>query len=102
MKSFMFGIARRHPRLTPLEESMTPISTTELEHRFTYHPPTDPNIRVAHDTVRQWTKEYAALLNGLLPTGREAALAFTALEETAMWCHAAIARSHGHFVQDQP
>lgn len=70
------------------------LTDQELEKRFTYHAPTDPRVRAAHDDVRALFKAVAETLNERLPVGREAALAFTSLEDTAQWCHAAIARDH--------
>lgn len=74
-----------------------PITPDEIDHRFTYHPPTDPRVREAHDHVRAEVRDLAHDLVAWLPPGREASLAVTALEEASMWCHAAIARNHGHF-----
>lgn len=70
------------------------LSEQEIEKRFTYHPPVDVRVRAAHDDVRALFKAVAQTLNDRLPAGRETALAFTTLEEAAMWCHAAIARDH--------
>lgn len=71
--------------------SSIPLTQHELWVRFTYHAP-DITTRVQHDAVRRLFFEFAGALNQLLPAGRSASLAFTALEEAAMQSHAAIAR----------
>jgi hypothetical protein len=71
-----------------------PLTEQELEKRFTYHAPTDPRVRDAHDEVRALFMAAAMTLNEQPPAGREASLAFTSLEDAAQWCHAAIARDH--------
>lgn len=74
--------------------SDTVLPVAEVEDRFTYHAPTDPAVRARHDFIRALFLDLAMVLNHHLPPGRSAALAFTALEESAMHCHAAIARDH--------
>jgi hypothetical protein len=66
--------------------------TNDIEHRFSYHPPSDPSIAGTHETVRAMVKELAHKLNGMLPEGREKSLAVTKLEEALFWANAAIAR----------
>lgn len=78
----------------PIEVSPStpPLSEADIERRFTYHRPEGAKIE-GHEDVRRDFKAWANQLNQVLPPGREAALAFTALEEASFWAHAAIARS---------
>lgn len=66
----------------------------DLHHRFVYHAP-GPKARERHDSVRAMMLNFAEVLNGALPEGREKALFFTKLEEASFWAHAAIARARG-------
>jgi hypothetical protein len=65
----------------------------DIENRFTYHPPDSAKAEL-HEMVREKARALAHDLNGLLPEGREKALALTHLEMTVMWANAAIALSH--------
>lgn len=65
----------------------------ELAHRFRFHPADTPEKQAAHARVRSECGDLAEFLNGILPEGREKALAMTNLEETMMWGNAAIARA---------
>jgi hypothetical protein len=67
------------------------IPSIPLEKRFTYHPPT-PEQRVAYERIRGEAGAFAMAIAALCPTGREAALAITKLEECVMWANAAVAR----------
>ena len=78
-------------RYIPLD---TVLPVAEVEDRFTYHAPNDSAVRARHDLIRARFLDFALSMNHNLPPGRSAALAFTALEEAAMHCHAAIARDH--------
>lgn len=64
----------------------------EIERRFTYHRPEGDRI-TQHDSIREFYKDWAYLLKATLPDGREKSLAFTALEESSFWAHAAVARN---------
>lgn len=66
------------------------IDMAEIERRFTYHRPEGDKVE-GHGDIRLWYKEFAKDL-GVLPEGREKSLAYTALEESSFWAHAAIAR----------
>ena len=66
------------------------IDAAEIERRFTHHRPEGTKI-LEHNSVRKDFKEFATLLADL-PEGREKSLAFTALEESSFWAHAAVAR----------
>lgn len=65
----------------------------ELQRRFTYHPP-DEETRALHDQFRVFERNAAEIIDAI-PGGdtREKSLAFTKLEELAMWVHAHIARN---------
>ncbi len=63
----------------------------ELDRRFKYHSPSEFTQEV-HEFVRNHYIEFAEVLAESLPESREKALAFTALEESHFWAHAAIAR----------
>ena len=69
-----------------------PLTDEELKRRFEYHAPNEATKEL-HQSIRRLTMSTAQHLNLVLPEGREKALAFTALEEMQMWCHAAIARN---------
>lgn len=66
----------------------------EIERRFRYHAPTE-STRDVHNAVRDATLEYAKKLNEILSgdESREVSLMFTALEESAFWAHAHLARN---------
>jgi hypothetical protein len=68
------------------------ITQAEVERRFTYHRPEGQKV-TDHDDIRLEFKEFAEALSRRLPPGREKSLAFTALEESSFWAHAAIARN---------
>ena len=72
-------------------EPKRPLSPADIERRFTYHRPEGQKVD-AHEDIRVDFKTFARVLNSKLPAGREASLAFTALEEASFWAHAAIAR----------
>jgi hypothetical protein len=72
-----------------------PISPEDIEHRFTNHPPIGPGVAEALDSVTELMIGTATELAGLLPSGREASLAITNLEQASMWAKAAIARAQG-------
>jgi len=62
----------------------------DLAKRFGYHKATEQTIPM-HQEVRGMFLDMAEALNALLPEGREKSLAFTALQESAMWSNAAVA-----------
>jgi hypothetical protein len=81
----------------PLEEAPMPapqpITPEDIEHRFTNHPPVDPGVVEALDSVTELMIIAGSDLARLLPPGREASLAITNLEQASMWAKAAIARA---------
>lgn len=70
---------------------MSPVTDTELETRFTYHPPKSEQVELYHE-LRQTARIFAAQIITCTPESREQSLALTALEEAVMWANAAIAR----------
>lgn len=69
---------------------MPPLDAADIERRFTHHVP-DAERAATHGEVRAAFKQFAVTLTNL-PEGREKSLAFTALEESSFWAHAAVAR----------
>ena len=64
----------------------------DLNQRFDYHPSNSPENIKAHTETRALIKSTAVKLNEILPSGREAAIVLTHLEDALMWANAAIAR----------
>lgn len=62
----------------------------EIATRFSFHPATEFTGPV-HDEVRAEHRELAAWIEHMLPDCRERSLALTALQESMMWCNAAVA-----------
>lgn len=71
---------------------MGAIDQAEVERRFTHHVPGERKTPI-HTAARAEFKDFAEKLNELLPESREKSLAFTALEESSFWAHAAVARN---------
>lgn len=70
------------------------LSEEELKKRFGKHKGTleRPNpLERKHHGFRMEFSNFAAMLDQLLPDGRNKSLALTALEECSMWSHKAIA-----------
>lgn len=66
------------------------VTDQDLQNRFGYHKANDKTIPM-HQEVRGMFLDMAEALNSLLPEGREKSLAFTALQEAAMWSNASVA-----------
>jgi hypothetical protein len=64
---------------------------SEIELRFTYHPPKEGQQERYID-IRNTAKTLACTIIALTPASREQSLAITKLEEVVMWANAAIAR----------
>ena len=64
---------------------------TNIEHIFKYHAPKEGQPE-KYVKIRDTAKEFAILVNELVPQSREQSLAFTKLEEAVMWANAGIAR----------
>ena len=65
----------------------------DFENRFTHHPPQKNDIH-KFEKIRILAKDFAWMLDALVPDGREKSLAVTKLEEVVMWANAGIARSN--------
>lgn len=70
-----------------------PLAVEEFEKRFGYHPADTEWKQQAHSKTRAECMNLADFLDGLLPDGREKALAITKLEEVMFWSNAALARN---------
>lgn len=67
----------------------------ELSNRFAYHPPSGPEVADAHEELREAAYAFAAVIDRLVPHGRERSTALTKCEEAMMWGNAGIARESG-------
>lgn len=67
------------------------IDRTELELRYTYHPPRSGQPEV-YAEVRRTALEFALLITARAPDSRERDAALDRLDEVVMWTNAAIAR----------
>lgn len=66
------------------------ITADEIEHRFGFHKATE-STGPRHGDMREAFKLMAHVIVNSTKPGREQSLALTALQETSMWTHAAIA-----------
>ena len=64
----------------------------QIEKDFTYHRPTEEQIK-QYELIRETAKQFAFLLKNTCPISRERSVAFTKLDELVMWANAAIARN---------
>lgn len=64
----------------------------DLRNRFTYHPPITDQVE-RYLAIRRFGYEFAQLVDGLCPDGREKSIAITRIEEAVMWTNAGIARN---------
>lgn len=70
------------------------IGTQEIDHRFGFHKATIEGENAtlpSHRALRLTFKEFAAVLDEILPPGRAKSVAFTELENASMWAHKAVA-----------
>lgn len=68
------------------------IALSDLENRFTYHPPTEGQAGRYAD-LRERGLDLARHINEVTPDSPEKLLAVRKLEEAVMWANAAIARN---------
>jgi len=68
--------------------------TTDLETRFTHHPPKNETVIAMYAEIREEGFRLASLVDMHVPDGREKALALTKIEEAVMWANAGIARAN--------
>ena len=73
---------------------MPQLDAADITHRFEHHPPNEYRVK-HHARVRKQYIEFALSVLSDLPEGREKSLVATALEESAFWAQAAIARQRG-------
>lgn len=66
------------------------ITESDIENRFGYHKATEKTGPI-HQEIRSEFMGFAAYLNSTLPDGRAKSVAFTELENAAMWANKAIA-----------
>lgn len=72
----------------------------DLEARIKYHRPDQEGIeRIAQ--MRKRALDWGEYILGLVPPGREQALALTKIEEALMWAIAGIARDPDHWAENQ-
>ena len=64
-----------------------------IENDFSYHPPASEDVVEYFTALRSYAKNFAHLIDSLVPDGREKSLALTRLEEAVMWANAGLARS---------
>ncbi|HEX7134075.1 MAG TPA: hypothetical protein VF228_15975 [Iamia sp.] len=73
------------------EPEETPVAITpEHEKALSYHPLTEGRGEL-HEEIRAAAKCFAAVVDRVCPPSRESSLAFTAIQEAAMWANAALA-----------
>lgn len=66
---------------------------SDIDNRFTYHPPLTANQRATYQSIRDIAKDTARFFDQYCPDSRELSLAITHLEEAVFWANAAIARN---------
>jgi len=64
----------------------------DLENNYTYHAPKDGQPE-QYQAIRAKAKEFALLIDEIVPESREKSLAMTNLEQASMWANAGIARN---------
>lgn len=70
------------------------LGPVEIENRFGFHKATIEGANATlpkHTEVRLAFREFAEMLDQILPEGRAKSAAFTELENASMWCHKSIA-----------
>jgi len=70
------------------------VSAEDLLNRFTYHAPSDVELRNKYELIRSIALSYATVLNDIVPDSREKSLSITKLEEVVFWANAGIARNN--------
>lgn len=63
-----------------------------IENNFSYHAPKEGQPQI-YTELRDKAKEFAYMIDELVPDSREKTLAMTKLEEVIMWANAGIARN---------
>lgn len=72
------------------------LGAEEIEHRFGFHKATvegeDATLPI-HRDLRLAFRDFAEMLDTVLPPGRAKSLVFTHLEDVSMWSHKAVAET---------
>jgi hypothetical protein len=63
----------------------------EIATRFQFHPADTTDKQDRHEAVRLMHGDLAHWIETAVPDSRERSLALTALQESMMWCNAAVA-----------
>ena len=74
------------------------MDSADIENRFAFHAASTAEKRGEHTSIRNSCLALADFINRQVPECREKSLAMTHLEETMMWCNAAIARHQDEVV----
>lgn len=64
----------------------------QIENNFSYHPPKEGQPE-KYQSIRDKAKEFAYVINDLVPNSTEKSIAMTNLEQAVFWANAGIARS---------
>jgi len=93
-EAFEEGYARSDVTARP-----APAVTSDLENRFTYHPPIGDQPERYVD-LRSHFLALAMKIDALVPTSREKSVSFTHLETAGFWANAGIARNEDEATVD--
>lgn len=75
------------------------IDEAQINNWFTYHAP-DEDQRVKYEAIRAHAREFAHVINNLVPDSADKTTALRTLRESVMWANAAIATAPvGHSSQ---
>lgn len=95
LRSLFHRLFHHNPKEIPVSLASELIS--DIENRFSFHPPTTDLVAQAHGKVRSIleaaAKEALSVAVDIAPWGAEAEHALKALDEAAMWLNAHIARN---------
>ena len=67
-------------------------TTHQIENNLKYHAPNGDTIP-RYEAIREKAREFAILINQMVPASREKSEAMTQLEDTVMWANAGVARN---------
>ncbi len=66
------------------------IDETQINNWFTYHKPTEDDT-IKYEAIRAHAREFAHVINNLVPDSADKTTALRTLRESVMWANAAIA-----------
>jgi hypothetical protein len=69
------------------------MDSKDLVNRFIYHAPKEGQPE-KYELMRSIALSFSAVINDMVPDGREKSLAITHLEEVVFWANAGIARNN--------